>query len=67
MMVSQDLVNGWEEVKNLKAELQAYFQEAGQQIQNMKRRRAELEIKLAQNMVSQLKVLGDLTFYIITY
>ncbi|PIO02913.1 hypothetical protein AB205_0113040, partial [Aquarana catesbeiana] len=55
MVVSQDLANGWEEIKHLKAELQAYFQEAGQQIQNMKRRRAELEIKLAQNMVSQLK------------
>ncbi|XP_063773938.1 nesprin-1 isoform X14 [Pseudophryne corroboree] len=55
MILSHDLANGWEEVKQMKAELQAYFQEAGQQLQNMKRKRAELEIKLAQNMVSQLK------------
>ncbi|KAM9316746.1 nesprin-1-like [Gastrophryne carolinensis] len=51
----QDMANSWEEVKQIKTELQVYFQEAGQQLQSMKIRRAELEIKLAQNMVSQLK------------
>lgn len=62
-MQSQDLANGWEEVKQMKVEIQTYFQEADQQLQNMKRRRAELEIKLAQNMVSQLKVLAFLVIY----
>ncbi|XP_075718991.1 nesprin-1 isoform X3 [Rhinoderma darwinii] len=55
MMQSQDLANGWEEVQQMKVEIQTYFQEAGQQLQNLKRKRAELELKLAQNMVSQLK------------
>lgn len=53
---AQNLTQGWEEIKHLKAELWIYLQDADQQLQNMKRRHAELELNLAQNMVSQVKV-----------
>ncbi|KAM9000867.1 nesprin-1 isoform 8-T9 [Sarcophilus harrisii] len=52
---SQSLTQGWEEIKQMKAELWIYFQDADQQLQNMKRRQAELELNIAQNMVSQVK------------
>lgn len=53
---AQNLTQGWEEIKHLKAELWIYLQDADQQLQNMKRRHAELELNLAQNMVTQVKV-----------
>lgn len=40
----------------MKAEFWIYLQDADQQLQNMKRRHAELELNIAQNMVSQVKV-----------
>ncbi|XP_074043952.1 nesprin-1 isoform X5 [Macrotis lagotis] len=52
---SQSLTQGWEEIKQMKAELWIYLQDADQQLQNMKRRQAELELNIAQNMVSQVK------------
>lgn len=55
-MHSQYLAQGWEEIKQMKAELWIYFQDADQQLQNLKRRRAELELNIAQNMVLQVKV-----------
>ncbi|XP_062833321.1 nesprin-1 isoform X16 [Anolis carolinensis] len=55
IMNSQYLAQGWEEVKQMKAELWIYFQDADQQLQNMKRRGAELEPNIAQNMVLQVK------------
>ncbi|XP_027759675.1 nesprin-1 isoform X4 [Empidonax traillii] len=55
IMHSQYLSQGWEEIKQLKAELWIYFQDADQQLQNLKRRRAELELNIAQNMVLQVK------------
>lgn len=58
-MQAQNLTQGWEEIKNLKAELWIYLQDADQQLQNMKRRHAELEINIAQNMVLQVKVGTD--------
>lgn len=59
MVQAQSLTQGWEEIKNQKAELWIYLQDADQQLQNMKRRHAELEIKIAQNMVLQVKVGND--------
>ncbi|XP_010149958.1 PREDICTED: nesprin-1-like, partial [Eurypyga helias] len=55
IMHSQCLAQGWEEIKQMKAELWMYFQDADQQLQNLKRRRAELELNIAQNMVLQVK------------
>ncbi|XP_038626046.1 nesprin-1 isoform X2 [Tachyglossus aculeatus] len=52
---SQTLNQGWEEIKQMKTELWIYFQDADQQLQNMKRRQAELELNIAQNIVSQVK------------
>ena len=40
----------------MKAELWIYLQDASQQLQNMKRSHSELELNIAQNMVSQVKV-----------
>ncbi|NWI93355.1 SYNE1 protein, partial [Pitta sordida] len=55
IMHSQYLSQGWEEIKQLKAELWIYFQDADQHLQNLKRRRAELELNIAQNMVLQVE------------
>ncbi|EPQ19233.1 Nesprin-1 [Myotis brandtii] len=52
---AQTLTQGWEEIKHMKAELWIYLQDADQQLQNMRRRHAELELNIAQNMVSQVK------------
>ncbi|XP_045150652.1 nesprin-1 [Echinops telfairi] len=52
---AQTLTQGWEEIKHMKADLWIYLQDADQQLQNMKRRHAELELHIAQNMVSQVK------------
>ncbi|KAM9666884.1 nesprin-1 isoform 11-T14 [Trichechus inunguis] len=52
---AQTLTQGWEEIKHMEAELWIYLQDADQQLQNMKRRHAELELNIAQNMVSQIK------------
>ncbi|KAM8791856.1 nesprin-1-like [Rhynchonycteris naso] len=52
---AQNLTQGWEEIKHMKAELWIYLQDADQQLQNMKRRPSELELNIAQNMVSQVK------------
>ncbi|NXF38127.1 SYNE1 protein, partial [Nyctibius bracteatus] len=52
---SQYLAQDWEEIKQMKAELWIYFQDADQQLQNLKRRRSELELNIAQNMVLQVK------------
>ncbi|KAM7172376.1 nesprin-1 isoform 3-T4 [Macrochelys suwanniensis] len=55
IMHSQYLAQGWEEIKQMKAELWIYFQDADHQLQNLKRRWAELELNIAQNMVLQVK------------
>ncbi|KAM5166613.1 nesprin-1 isoform 3-T3 [Callospermophilus lateralis] len=55
LVQAQNLTQGWEEIKHLKAELWIYLQDADQQLQNMKRRHSELELNIAQNMVSQVK------------
>lgn len=55
LVQAQNLTQGWEEIKSLKAELWIYLQDADQQLQNMKRRHTELEINIAQNMVMQVK------------
>ncbi|XP_022415225.1 nesprin-1 isoform X17 [Delphinapterus leucas] len=52
---AQNLTQGWEEIKHMKAELWIYLQDASQQLQNMKRSHSELELNIAQNMVSQVK------------
>ncbi|KAM6459267.1 nesprin-1-like [Liasis olivaceus] len=55
IMNSQYLAQGWEEIKQMKEELWIYFQDAEQQLQNIKRRGAELELNIAHNMVLQVK------------
>ncbi|XP_060687754.1 nesprin-1-like isoform X2 [Hemiscyllium ocellatum] len=55
---SQELALGWEEVKRQKAELGACFLETEQQLHSLKRRPAELELKIAQKQVAQVQELG---------
>eukprot|EP00061_Rhincodon_typus_P012976 g39052.t1 len=55
---SQELALGWEEVKRQKAELGAYFLETEQQLQSLRRRPAEVELKTAQKQVAQVQDLG---------
>ncbi|XP_049759928.1 nesprin-1 isoform X14 [Elephas maximus indicus] len=52
---AQTLTQGWEEIKHMEAEFWIYLQDTDQQLQNMKRRHSELELNIAQNMVSQVK------------
>ncbi|GCC32670.1 hypothetical protein chiPu_0011134 [Chiloscyllium punctatum] len=52
---SQELALGWEEVKRQKAELGACFLETEQQLHSLKRRPAELELKIAQKQVAQVQ------------
>lgn len=56
MMSYQDLADGWRDIKEQKAELSAHFQDLDQQLQGFSRRPAELEMKIAQNMLTQAKV-----------
>nr|XP_045014662.1 nesprin-1 isoform X2 [Jaculus jaculus] len=55
LVQAQNLTQGWEEIKHLKAELWIYLQDADQQLQNMRRRPSELEPNVAQNMFVQAK------------
>lgn len=56
MSNAQELSEGWREIKEQKQELHNFFQDVEQQLLSFSRRPAELETKIAQNMVSQVKV-----------
>lgn len=58
MSNAQELSEGWREIKEQKQDLNSLFQDMEQQLLSFSRRPAELEIKIAQNMLSQAKV-GD--------
>ncbi len=66
MTTSQELSCSWREIKEQKHELSTLFQDTEQQLQSLSRRPAELEPKIAQNMLDQAKVnvLFMLNFYI---
>ncbi|KAJ8270593.1 hypothetical protein GJAV_G00116870 [Gymnothorax javanicus] len=55
MLRSQDLAESWKEVREQKSELASYFQDMEQQLQSLNRRPGELEPKIAQNMLAQVK------------
>ena len=56
MSSSQELSEGWREIKEQKQELTALFQDVEQQLVTLSRRPAELETKIAHNMLTQAKV-----------
>lgn len=56
MSNAQELYEGWREIKEQKQELNNFFQDVEQQLFSFSRRPAELETKIAQNMLSQVKV-----------
>lgn len=56
MSNAQELSEGWREIKEQKQELNNFFQDVEQQLLSFSRRPAELETKIAQNMLSQVKV-----------
>lgn len=56
MSSAQELSEGWREIKEQKQDLTTLFQDMEQQLLSLSRRPAELETKIAQNMLSQAKV-----------
>lgn len=56
MSSAQELSEGWREIKEQKQDLTSLFQDMEQQLLSLSRRPAELETKIAQNMLSQAKV-----------
>lgn len=56
MSNAQELSEGWREIKEQKQDLNNLFQDMEQQLLSFSRRPAELETKIAQNMLSQAKV-----------
>ena len=56
MSSAQELSEGWREIKEQKQDLTGLFQDMEQQLLSLSRRPAELETKIAQNMLSQAKV-----------
>lgn len=61
MSSAQELSEGWREIKEQKQDLSSLFQDMEQQLLSLSRRPAELEIKIAQNMLSQAKVADGFT------
>ncbi|KAG1946578.1 nesprin-1 [Pimephales promelas] len=59
MTISQELSDSWREIKEQKQELATLFQDMEQQLQSLSRRPAELELKIAQNMLDQAKEFGQ--------
>ncbi|KAJ0062831.1 hypothetical protein NL108_008118 [Boleophthalmus pectinirostris] len=55
MSSAQELSEGWRQIRDQKQDLTALFQDLEQQLLSLSRRPAELEIKIAQNMLSQAK------------
>uniref|UniRef100_UPI00398E76DD nesprin-1 n=1 Tax=Pristiophorus japonicus TaxID=55135 RepID=UPI00398E76DD len=55
---SQELALGWEEIKRHKVELSACFLDTEQQLQSLKRRPAEMELKIIQKQLGQVQELG---------
>uniref|UniRef100_A0A8C7ULC6 Spectrin repeat containing, nuclear envelope 1b n=1 Tax=Oncorhynchus mykiss TaxID=8022 RepID=A0A8C7ULC6_ONCMY len=53
MLSSQELCEGWREIKEQKQELSDQFQDMEQQLLSLSRRPAELETKIALNMLTQ--------------
>lgn len=56
MSSAQVLSEGWRELKEQKQDLSGLFQDTEQQLLTLSRRPAELETKIAQNMLFHAKV-----------
>lgn len=56
MSSAQELSEGWREIKEQKQDLSSLFHDMEQQLLTFSRRPAELETKIAQNMLTQAKV-----------
>lgn len=56
MSTAQELSEDWREIKEQKQDLSSLFHDIEQQLLSFSRRPAELEAKIAQNMLTQAKV-----------
>lgn len=56
MSSTQQLSEGWRELKEQKQDLSSFFQDSEQQLLSLCRRPAELELKIAQNVLAQAEV-----------
>lgn len=61
MSTAQELSESWREIKEQKQDLTGLFQDMEQQLLSLSRRPAELETKIAQNMLLQAQVGTSIT------
>jgi len=56
MFLCEEVVDSWRDIEEQKADLETQLRETEQQLQNLIRRPAELEPKIAQNQLDKAQV-----------
>lgn len=56
MLLCEDVADSWRDIEEQKADLEVQLRETEQQLQNLCRRPAELEQKIAQNQLDKAQV-----------
>lgn len=56
MLLCEDVADGWRDMEEQKADLETQLRETEQQLQNLIRRPAELEPKIAQSQLDKAQV-----------
>lgn len=64
MLLCEELANNWRDIEEQKAELEVQLRETEQQLENLIRGPAELEPRIAQNLLDRAQVC---VFIIISY
>lgn len=62
MLLCEEVADSWRDVEEQKADLEVQLRETEQQLQNLIRRPAELEPKIAQNQLDKAQVCDDFLF-----
>lgn len=66
MLLSEEVADSWREVEEQKADLETHLRETENELQNLIRRPAELEPKIAQNQLDKAQVHSFISFFIST-
>lgn len=56
MLLCEEVADSWRDIEEQKADLEVQLRETEQQLQNLVRRPAELEPKIAQNQLDKAQV-----------
>lgn len=56
MLLCEEVADSWRDIEEQKGDLEAQLRETEQQLQNLIRRHAELEPKIAQNQLDKAQV-----------